>query len=147
MFPNSFSIITRRRKHAVAIANKASLIGTVRIGMAARRIVPALMIGATLAFAAGSAPVRADDTVQLSITMKDHQFDPAELHAPPGKTIAIHVKNLNPIVSEFESSDLHFEKIVPVGSEGVVYVRPQQPGRYTFFDDFHHETQGFLIVP
>jgi plastocyanin len=124
----------------VAIANKASLIGT------ARWIVPALMIGAALAFSAVGAPARADDTVQLSITMKDHQFDPTELHAPPGKTIAIHVKNLNSIVSEFESSDLHFEKIVPVGSEGVVYVRPQQPGRYNFYDDFHHETQGFLVV-
>jgi plastocyanin len=140
MFPNSLSIIARRRKRAVAIADIASLAGPVR------RIAPALLLGAALAVAATGAPARADDTVQLSITMKDHQFDPAELHAPPGKTIAIHVKNLNPIVSEFESSDLHFEKIVPVGAEGVVYVRPQQPGRYNFFDDFHHETQGFLVV-
>ena len=59
----------------------------------------------------------------------------------------MHVKNLNGIVSEFESSDLHVEKIVPNGSEIVVRVRPQQPGRYNFFDDFHHETQGFLVVP
>ncbi|HUC47852.1 MAG TPA: cupredoxin domain-containing protein [Xanthobacteraceae bacterium] len=107
---------------------------------------PALMLGAALAVVASSTPASADDTVQLSITMKDHVFDPAELHAPAGKTIAIHVKNLNNIVSEFESSDLHFEKIVPVGGEGVVYVRPQQPGRYNFYDDFHHETQGFLVV-
>jgi plastocyanin len=105
------------------------------------RVVPVLILGAT-----SVAVARADDTVQLSITMKDHQFDPAELQAPPGKAIAIHVKNLNAIVTEFESSDLHFEKILPVGSEGVVYVRPQQPGRYKFFDDFHHETQGSLVV-
>lgn len=111
----------------------------------AGRLVPALLLGTVLAVAAGM-PAIADDAVQLSITMKDHAFDPAELHAPPGKTIAIRVKNLNNIVSEFESSDLHFEKIVPVGGEGVVYVRPQQPGRYNFFDDFHHETQGFLVV-
>jgi plastocyanin len=111
----------------------------------ANRLVPALLLGALLAVAADR-PAMADDTVQLSITMKDHVFDPAELHAPPGKTIAIHVKNENNIVSEFESSDLHFEKIVPVGGEGVVYVRPQQPGRYNFYDDFHHETQGFLVV-
>jgi Cupredoxin-like domain len=90
---------------------------------------------------------RADDTVALSLTMQDHKFEPAELHAPPARPIAIHVRNLNPIVSEFESGDLHFEKIVPAGSETVVYVRPQQPGRYHFFDDFHHETQGFLVVP
>jgi plastocyanin len=90
---------------------------------------------------------RADDAVSLSVTIADHKFDPAELHAPPGRPIEIHVKNLNPIVSEFESGDLHFEKIIPVGKEGVVYVRPQQPGRYTFFDDFHRETQGVLVVP
>jgi hypothetical protein len=104
-----------------------------------------LLVAALFWLNAGS--VRADDTVALSVTIKNQQFDPAELHAPPGRTIAIHVKNLNPIVSEFESSDLHFEKIVPAGAEFVVYVRPQQPGRYNFYDDFHHETQGFLVVP
>jgi hypothetical protein len=109
-----------------------------------RRILPAILLGA--AFILGGRPAQADDAVQLSITMKDHLFDPTELQAPAGKTLAIRVKNLNTIVSEFESSDLHFEKIVPVGGEGVVYVRPQQPGRYKFFDDFHHETQGVLVV-
>ncbi len=115
---------------------------------ALRRLLPALLLGAVLAsvLTVGGAPVRADDAVQLSVTMKDRVFDPAELHAAPGKQIVIHVKNLNSIVTEFESSDLHFEKILPVGSEGVVYVRPQQPGRYKFFDDFHHETQGVLVV-
>jgi plastocyanin len=104
---------------------------------------------ASLAAAAVLAPraATADDTVTLSLTLKDRKFDPAELHAPAGKPIEIHIKNLNGIVSEFESSDLHFEKIVPNGSEAVVHVRPQQAGRYNFFDDFHRETQGFLIVP
>ena len=104
---------------------------------------------ASLAAAAPLTPraATADDTVTLSLTLKDRKFDPAELHAPAGKPIEIHIKNLNGIVSEFESSDLHFEKIVPNGSEAVVHVRPQQPGRYNFFDDFHRETQGFLVVP
>ena len=109
-----------------------------------------LGIGATVfaaALLALSAGARADDTISLSLTLKNHQFDPAEVHAPPGKQIAIHVKNLNDIVSEFESSDLHFEKIVPVGSEVTVYVHPLQPGRYNFYDDFHHATQGYLVVP
>ncbi len=110
-----------------------------------RRSLPALLLAA--AMSAGSGFARADDAVSLSITIKDHQFDPAELHAPPGQTIAIHVKNLNTIVSEFESSDLHFEKIVPVEAEATVYVRPQQPGRYNFYDDFHHDTRGYLVVP
>ena len=110
-----------------------------------RLFLPSLVIAATLAFTACA--VRADDTVKLSITIKDQKFDPAELHAPPGKTIEIAVKNLNPIVSEFESADLHFEKIVPAGSQASVFVRPLQPGRYNFYDDFHHATQGYLVVP
>jgi plastocyanin len=118
---------------------------TDRVFVKMRRCFPALCLAAALLLGASAA--RADDTVALSITLKDHKFDPAELHAPPGQTIAIHVKNLNTIVSEFESGDLHFEKIVPVGGEATVYVRPLKPGRYTFFDDFHHETQGILVVP
>jgi plastocyanin len=109
-----------------------------------------LLLASTVLAAAPFAQSRAanaDDMVTLSLTLKDHQFDPAEVHAPPGKPIEFRVKNLNDIVSEFESGDLHFEKIVPVGSEAVVYVRPQQPGRYNFYDDFHHETQGYLVVP
>jgi len=98
-------------------------------------------------FSLGAVGAHADDKITVSITIKDHLFDPAELHAPPGQPIAIHVKNLNSIVSEFESDALHFEKIVPAGSEAVVYVRPQQPGRYNFYDDFHRDTQGFLVVP
>ena len=96
---------------------------------------------------AGSHAANADDVVSLSVTIKDHKFDPAEVHAPAGQAIEFHVKNLNDIVSEFESSDLHFEKIVPVGSEAVVHVRALQPGKYNFYDDFHHQTQGYLIVP
>jgi plastocyanin len=111
----------------------------------ARQFLPLLAVAAMLSLSAVA--VRADDTVSLSITIKDQKFDPAELHAPPGQPISIQVKNLNPIVSEFESSDLHFEKIVPTGGAATVYVRPLQPGRYNFYDDFHHDTQGYLIVP
>ena len=118
---------------------KANLAGIVR------RLLPSLFVVA--AFVLGASAARADDTVSLSITIKDQKFDPPELHAPTGQAISIQVKNLNPIVAEFESSDLHFEKIVPVGSAATVYVRPLQPGRYNFYDDFHHDTQGYLVVP
>jgi hypothetical protein len=90
---------------------------------------------------------QAEDAVALSLSIKDGKFEPAELHAPADRALEIHVTNLNPIPSEFESSDLHFEKIVPVGKQAVVRVRPQQPGRYNFFDDFHRDTQGVLVVP
>jgi plastocyanin len=116
-------------------------------GTAHTKIAAGIAVALLAAAAIGCTGARAEDPVSLSIAMKDHKFEPAELHAPPGKPIAIHVKNLNTIVSEFESSDLHFEKIVPVGTEAVVHVRPLQPGRYNFFDDFHRATQGYLVVP
>lgn len=109
-----------------------------------RRLGPSLAIAAALMLPAGTTHA---DAVKLSITIKDQKFDPAELHAPAGQAVEIEIKNLNPIVSEFESADLHFEKIVPAGGQGVVYVRPLQPGRYNFYDDFHHATQGYLVVP
>jgi hypothetical protein len=110
-------------------------------------LIGTIVCAATVLALGDSARVRAEDAVSLSLALKNHQFDPPEVHAPPGKQIAIHVKNLNDIVSEFESSDLHFEKIVPVGSEVTVYVHPLQPGRYNFYDDFHRATQGYLVVP
>ena len=89
----------------------------------------------------------ADELVTVSITIKDHQFEPAEVHAPAGKPIAFAVKNLDSIAAEFESDALHVEKVIPPGREAVVRVRPLEPGRYNFFDDFHRATQGFLVVP
>ena len=104
-----------------------------------------ILIASTFLLSVGIA--RADETVMLSLTIKDHQFEPAEVHAPAGKPIAFAVKNLGTIASEFESSELHVEKVIPPGGEAVVHVRPLAPGRYNFFDDFHRQTQGFLVVP
>jgi heme/copper-type cytochrome/quinol oxidase subunit 2 len=89
----------------------------------------------------------AEEPVSIAITIKDRKFDPAEVHAPAGKPIALSVKNLDAIAAEFESDALHVEKVVPPGREAVVRVRPLEPGRYNFFDDFHRATQGVLIVP
>jgi hypothetical protein len=47
---------------------------------------------------------------------------------------------------EFESVSLRVEKVVAPGSEGIINVRPLAPGRYEFFDDFHQEARGTLVV-
>jgi heme/copper-type cytochrome/quinol oxidase subunit 2 len=97
-------------------------------------------------FVVSAGAVRADDPVTITITIKDRKFDPAEVHAPAGKPIALSVKNLDSIAAEFESEALHVEKVVPPGREAVVRIRPLEPGRYNFFDDFHRATQGVLVV-
>jgi hypothetical protein len=82
----------------------------------------------------------------VAISVKDHHFQPAEIHAPANKPLAIKVKNLDTTPMEFESVSLRVEKVITPGSEGVVNVRPLAPGRYEFFDDFHQETRGTLVV-
>ena len=104
-------------------------------------------VGLILLAGAAAIPALADEPIKLSIAIKDRQFDPAELHAPPGKPITIVVKNLGTIATEFESDALHVEKVIAPGAEVSIHVRPLEPGRYNFFDDFHRATQGYLIVP
>jgi plastocyanin len=105
-----------------------------------------ILLASILVMGAGAARAE-DEPVMLSLTIKDHRFEPAEVHAPAGKAITFTVKNLGVIAAEFESSVLHVEKVIPPGGEAVVHVRPLEPGRYNFFDDFHRATQGFLVVP
>jgi hypothetical protein len=108
---------------------------------------PALAAAAFLA--AGGAllsnPVAAQP-LELSISVKDHKFDPPELSAPPDKAIALRVKNLDASPMEFESNSLKVEKVLTGNSEAVVNIRAQKPGRYEFFDDFHQQTRGVLVV-
>jgi hypothetical protein len=100
----------------------------------------------TVALLAGQLAVRAEDGVGVPITLKDHKFLPAEPHAPAGKPIVITLKNLDSAPAEFESNTLRVEKVVTGGGTIIMRIRPLEPGRYRFFDDFHPETQGFLVV-
>jgi hypothetical protein len=109
-----------------------------------------LGLGAALALIANFAPAPrafAQDTAEIVISVKDHKFDPAELEAPAGKPIVLRVKNLDPTPMEFESNSLRVEKVLTGNGEAVVNIRPQQAGRYDFFDDFHAgTTKGVLVV-
>jgi len=82
----------------------------------------------------------------VKISVKDHHFQPAQVDAPANQPLAISVKNLDAAAMEFESVSLRVEKVIAPGSEGVVHVRALAPGRYEFFDDFHQQTRGTLVV-
>jgi heme/copper-type cytochrome/quinol oxidase subunit 2 len=88
----------------------------------------------------------AEETVTVHISMKDHRFVPAELHAPAGKPIVIVVKNLDSTPAEFESKMMRVEKVVTGGGTITLRIRPLDPGRYRFFDDFQPQSEGYLIV-
>jgi len=71
---------------------------------------------------------------------------PAESRAPAGKQIIITLKNLDSTPAEFESNMLRVEKVVTGGGTITILIRPLEPGRYRFFDDFRPEAQGYLVV-
>lgn len=100
-----------------------------------------------LAFTLAAGAAQAVDPVELSVTIKNHVFQPAELSFPSGTPVVIHVTNKDATPEEFESGDLGFEKVIPGGAEGVVWVAPMQPGEYTFFGEFNPATaQGKATV-
>ena len=88
----------------------------------------------------------AQERAALAITVKDHRFEPGELHAPANRPIAISIKNADGAAIEFESVSLRVEKVIAPGASGTVNIRPLAPGRYEFFDDFHQQTRGTLVV-
>jgi hypothetical protein len=101
---------------------------------------------AALVLAAACFPAGAQQAASVSVSVKNHRFQPAQIHAPAKVPIELHVKNLDPTPMEFESVSLRVEKVVAGNSEGVIRLRPLEAGSYNFFDDFNPQTTGVLVV-
>lgn len=102
---------------------------------------------ATLAFVAFLLPwpaTAADATAFL--TIRNRAFDQQELPVPAGQKIELHVRNADSAASEFESADLHREKLVPAGQEVVIFIGPLRAGSYEFFDDFNPRARGHIVA-
>jgi cupredoxin-like protein len=106
----------------------------------------AVLLMVAVAMCVSTEGLQAQQGAAIAVTMKDHRFQPAEIHAPANRPLAITVRNLDGAAIEFESVSLRVERVVASGSAGVVNVRPLAPGRYEFFDDFHQEARGVLVV-
>ena len=98
----------------------------------------AAIIFASLAFFALSAtPSRAaDDFSQLRFARGS--VEPATLTIPANTPIKLQVTNANDSAIEFESFELHRERVVQPGQTITVYIPALAPGTYPFFDDFSH---------
>ena len=77
---------------------------------------------------------------------ENHAFDPAQIEVPAGKPVVLRIKNLDASRMEFESKSLRVEKVLSGNGEAVINLRPQKPGRYEFFDDFHAATTKGVVV-
>jgi Cupredoxin-like domain len=94
----------------------------------------------------GLSPAQAEEGAGYTLTIRDHRFSPTEIEIPAGKKISLVVRNLDATPEEFESTELHREKVVTGGQEITVYIGPLRPGRYEFFGDFNPKTARGHIV-
>lgn len=102
------------------------------------RIVAAAAVAAALG--GFVSPVFAEDPVRLTIVIKHHKFDPAELKVPAGKVIELTVDNQDPTPEEFESTTLKVEKLVAGSSKVKVRFGPLAADTYLFIGDFNQQT-------
>lgn len=110
------------------------LIGTMR-----RVLVGVLLLLGTL-------PAFAAEPAAVAISIREHQFVPAEVPVPTGAKIELTIRNEQAVPAEFESTSLHREKVVAPGAAVSVYIGPLQAGRYEFFDDFNPATRGNVVA-
>ena len=91
-------------------------------------------------------PAHAEEPFSASVLLKDHRFDPAELHVPAGRHILLHLKNDDPTSEEFDSSALRVEKVFSGNSEGLIRISPLSPGRYEFMGEYHSDTAKGVVI-
>jgi plastocyanin len=80
------------------------------------------------------------------LTIKDHQFQPAELTVPSGTKIKLLIENQDATPEEFDSHPLNREKVITGHGTATIYIGPLSPGRYTFTGEFHETTAQGVIV-
>ncbi len=83
----------------------------------------------------------------FAIRAHDGRFEPSELVVPANRPFTLHVTSAEQTAIEFESFELHRERVVQPGGTITVLMPALAPGTYKFFDDFHHDTpEGSIIV-
>jgi hypothetical protein len=82
----------------------------------------------------------------IDVTIKDHQFSPAEIHVPARQPATLNIKNEDPLAEEFDSTALKVEKVIGGGQQGSVHLRPLDPGRYPFMGEYHSDTAKGVVI-
>ncbi|HET7921746.1 MAG TPA: cupredoxin domain-containing protein [Gammaproteobacteria bacterium] len=109
--------------------------------MLSRFVTPILCAGLILA-----APAFAAEAPSHQLTIRNQGFAPDQLTIPAGVKIELVVVNEDALPAEFESYDLSREVIVPGHSQVKVFIGPLEPGKYQFFNDFHQQSVGWIVV-
>jgi hypothetical protein len=99
-----------------------------------------------LALLAPGGPAHSAEPFVAAVEFKDGVVTPNRIEAPAGVPIRIEAANAGAAAAEFESKDLRREKIIAFGGKVTISLPDLKPGEYQFFDDFHPEAKGVLVV-
>ena len=91
-------------------------------------------------------PVFAADAPSPQLNIRNQQFVPVQLTIATGAKVELLVVNEDALPAEFESYDLSREVVVPGHSQVKIFIGPLQPGKYRFFNDFHQQSEGWIVV-
>jgi hypothetical protein len=97
------------------------------------RLLPFALLG-VCGFVA--APARADAPT-FTIEFHDGKISPLRIEIPAKQQFRLEFNNTGSTAAEFESHELHKEKVLAPKSHSFLVFHPLDPGEYTFFDDFH----------
>jgi len=89
---------------------------------------------------------QAADPIEISLTLKNHVFEPSEPKVPANQAIIVTVTNEDDTPEEFESTSLKVEKIVAPKSSIKLRVKGLPPARYEFYGEYNPTAKGTLIV-
>lgn len=90
--------------------------------------------------------LNAVDLLTFKLIVKDGRFYPDCITVPVGQKIKIIIHNIGKTVAEFESIELHKEKVLAPGAQSFIVIAPLRLGKYKFYDDFHLNMPPGLIV-
>lgn len=93
-----------------------------------------------------SGPVRAEEMPSFTLAFKaGGMFEPSRIEVPAGRFKLVLINESKEPV-EFESLQLRKEKVLGPGVKSFVVLNISRPGEYPFFDDFHQDAKGVLVV-
>jgi hypothetical protein len=99
---------------------------------------------ALLTLLAPLAAARADEPA-FTIEFKDGVVNPLRLEVPANTRFRLDLRNSGATPAEFESTELHKEKVLAPDSSSTLVFRTLDPGEYTFFDDFHPDAPKAVL--
>jgi hypothetical protein len=103
-------------------------------------------VGLALAALCLCGPAAADEPAPINVKLRDHRFEPAEIHVRTGKPTVLIVTNEDSTPEEFDSTPLQVEKVITGGHYATIRLRPLAPGRFPFMGEFHPDTAAGVVV-